>query len=110
MAPRKPTERIELVVVSEGLELSLLELCEACGVNAECLFDMIQEGVLEPRGIDPAAWRFDVRALDRARMATRLQRDLELNLAGAALVLDLLDELRTLRRRVDLLERQLLNP
>lgn len=109
MAPRNPPEQIA-IVVSDHLELSLLELCEACGVHAECLIEMVHEGVLEPRGMEPSSWRFDARALDRARMTTRLQRDLELNLAGAALVLDLLEELRALRRRTALLERQLFNP
>jgi chaperone modulatory protein CbpM len=109
MAPHDPTERLA-IVVNDRLELTLLELCEACGVHAECLIEMVQEGVLEPRGMEPASWRFDAHALDRARVTARLQRDLELNLAGAALVLDMLDEVRALRRRVALLERQLFNP
>jgi chaperone modulatory protein CbpM len=43
----------------------------------------------------------------RARRALRLQRDLDLNLAGAALALDLLDEVEILRERVRVLEYQL---
>lgn len=109
MAPRNPPEQIA-IVASDRLELSLMELCEACGVHAERLIEMVQEGVLEPRGLEPSLWRFDARALERARVTTRLQHDLELNLAGAALVLDMLEELRALRRRVALLERQLFTP
>lgn len=97
------------VVVHERLELTLVELCDACGLHAERLIEMVQEGVLEPHGVAPSSWRFDARALERARITLRLQRDLDLNLAGAALVLDLLDELRGLRHRVALLERQLFN-
>ena len=37
----------------------------------------------------------------------RLQRDLDLNLAGTALALDLLDELEQLRERLRALEHQL---
>lgn len=109
MAPRNPPECLDSVV-SEQLEFTLLELCEACGMHAERLLEMVQEGVLEPRGIEPSVWRFDARALERARITTRLLDDLDVNLAGAALVLDLLEELHALRRRVALLERQLLNP
>ena len=105
MAPHK-TE----IVAHEHFELTLVELCEACGVHAERLIEMIQEGVLEPQGVAPASWRFDALALERVRITMRLQRDLDLNLAGAALVLDLLDELHSLRHRVALLERQLFNP
>lgn len=41
-------------------------------------------------------WRFSGKSLRRARSAHRLQRDLGLNLAGIALVLDLMDELEVL--------------
>ena len=36
----------------------------------------------------------------RARLALRLERDLELNLAGVALALELMDELEYLRREL----------
>jgi chaperone modulatory protein CbpM len=42
--------------------------------------------------------------LQRARVALRLQNDLDVNLAGAALALELLDELDELRARVQRLE------
>ncbi len=38
-------------------------------------------------------WRFSGAALRRARLALRLERDLELNLAGVALALELMEEL-----------------
>jgi chaperone modulatory protein CbpM len=38
--------------------------------------------------------------LRRARIAVRLERDLELNLAGVALALDLLEELEQLRQQL----------
>lgn len=92
------------------LELTLLDLCEACGLHAGRLIEMVEAGVLEPQGVAPAVWRFDAAALERARIAQRLQRDLGIDLAGAALTLDLLEEVRTLRRRVRLLEHQLFDP
>ena len=106
MAPHEPnlpsTESLH-----QRLELTLVEFCEACGVQTERLIEMVEEGLVEPHGPTPAAWRFDASALERARIGLRLQRDLDLNLAGAALALDLLDEVRLLRRRVALLEHQL---
>jgi chaperone modulatory protein CbpM len=45
-------------------------------------------------------WHFSGAALRRARVAVRLERDLELNLAGVALALDLLDELAQLRHEL----------
>jgi chaperone modulatory protein CbpM len=38
--------------------------------------------------------------LRRARLALRLERDLEINLAGVALALELMEELEYLRRKL----------
>ena len=45
-----------------------------------------------------AQWRFSGAQLRRARIALRLERDLGLNAAGVALVLELLEELEQFRR------------
>ncbi|MBP1152859.1 hypothetical protein JOD69_004728 [Methylocaldum sp. RMAD-M] len=44
-------------------------------------------------------WQFNTAALRRLQTALHLQRDLGVNLPGAALALDLLEELEALRRR-----------
>jgi chaperone modulatory protein CbpM len=86
-------------------ELSLLEFSRCCGCSTEWLIELVDEGVIEPIGgalpaAPPAAWRFDDAAVVRAAAAQRLVRDLSINVAGAALALDLLDEIRALRRRL----------
>ncbi len=85
-------------------ELSFAELARRCHLNAEQLLDFIDEGVVEPMGRGPADWRFSPLSIRRIHVALSLQRDLGVNLAGAALAMDLLDELETLRRRLRLLE------
>ncbi len=95
-------------LLDEECELSLRELASACGVSAEILIEMVDEGMLEPRGSDPLAWRFPPSALKRARTALHLQEDLGVNLAGAALVVDLLDEIRRLRHELARLQHCLL--
>lgn len=94
-------------VLDEGIELTLVELCHACTIHAQQVMEMVEEGLLEPHGGTPDDWRFSGTALWRVQTALRLQRDLELNLAGAALVVELLEELRQLRQRVRLLEQRL---
>lgn len=89
------------IVLDEHTELDLCQLCEVCGVDAERVIDMVSEGVVEPFGTDPRQWRFTGTAVIRVRTALRLQRDLRVNLAGAALALDLLEELAELRRLRD---------
>ncbi len=94
-------ERImEGVLLDEECSLTLAELSRACAARGEWVMELVEEGILEPSGGTPAEWRFAAPSLQRARVVRNLQRDLGVNLAGAALVLDLLDEVERLRARL----------
>ena len=88
-------------ILEEETQLSLHDLCCACAVHAERIIELVEEGVLEPSGIDIVEWRFSGSNLVRARTAIRLQQDLHLNIAGVALALDLMDEIDNLRQRLN---------
>jgi len=85
------------IIVDERMTYSLMEICSSCGVHAECIMEWVEYGIIEPKGKRPSEWQFSADALQRSQKALRLQRDLELNLAGLALALELLDEIETLR-------------
>jgi chaperone modulatory protein CbpM len=87
-------------VVVEELTLSLEDLCRACHVEHRQIIALVEAGILNPSGHSSTQWHFSGISLQRARTALRLQRDLEVNLAGAALALDLLDEIQALRSRI----------
>lgn len=87
-------------VLDEQAQLTLTELTRACSIHAEYIIELVEEGVLEPAGREPQHWRFTGAHMRRARAAVRLQRDLGVNLAGAALALQLLDEVEALRARL----------
>jgi chaperone modulatory protein CbpM len=91
---------IEGRVVEEQVQLTLIELCQACSAEQEHVLTWVFEGVLEPAGDSPQDWRFGGESLRRARLALRLSRDLEINPPGVALALDLLDEIAALRARL----------
>jgi chaperone modulatory protein CbpM len=91
-------------IVEDDTELSLADLCQACEVSAERVFDLVEEGLIEPVGREPTRWRFRAISVRRVRCTLRLEQDLGVNLAGAALVLDLLEELEQLRLRLRRLE------
>jgi len=91
---------LEGPIVEEEVEFTFFELCRATGASEEQLALWIDEGALEPQGAGPQAWRFDGASLCRVRIAQRLTRDLEINAAGIALALDLLDEIDRLRARL----------
>jgi chaperone modulatory protein CbpM len=99
---------IEGVLLDEHTVVSITELTQVCGVSIEQVQLMVGEGMLQPRNdVQPEQWRFTGVEVRRARRAVRLQRDLDLNLPGTALALELIEELEHLRRRVRSLERQL---
>lgn len=89
-----------ICILEEQTQLTLIDLCGACAVHAEQIIELVDAGVLEPLGREPAHWRFGGASLKRAHAALRLQRDLEINLAGVALALELLDEIESLRVRL----------
>jgi chaperone modulatory protein CbpM len=89
-----------ICILEEQTQLTLADLCRACAVHAERIIELVDAGVLEPQGREPARWIFTGASLHRARKALRLQRDLDIDLAGAALALELLDEIESLRARL----------
>lgn len=95
------TERKEFrgVLLDRRISFSIDELCSACAVEEELVIEMVQEGVIEAEGAMPEDWRFHGESLVRARRAIRLVRDLRVNWPGAALALDLLDQLERLKSR-----------
>lgn len=87
-------------LLDETVTLTLTEICFACRVDEAEIIDLVEEGIIEPAARHRRDWSFPADELRRARRAIRLRRDLDINLAGVALVLDLLEEVEDLRARL----------
>ncbi|HTM63551.1 MAG TPA: chaperone modulator CbpM [Gammaproteobacteria bacterium] len=101
----------EIIIIAdytEQHELSLEEICEICGIEPVLIRELIAYDIIEPAGSEPDEWVFDMVQLKRLRTALRLQHDFELNIAGTALVLQLLDEMEELRIKSELFNKHLL--
>ena len=89
-------------LVEEETVITLAELCRNCTVKTEEIIVMVEEGILDPHGerLEPAAteWQFHVSSVKRVTVAVHLQRDLGVNLKGAALALELLDRIAELEK------------
>jgi chaperone modulatory protein CbpM len=96
--------KLSVELLDEYCEISLAELCRTCAVRADNIIDMVEEGLLEPQGASPAEWRFSGTTLRRVEISVRLQQDLRVNLPGAALAVELLEEIERLRERLLRLE------
>jgi chaperone modulatory protein CbpM len=84
-------------IVEDDSVLGVEELCQLCAVERSFIFELIDEGAIEGQPIE--APRFQGASLRRVRIAARLRRDLGVNAAGSALVLELLERLADLEGR-----------
>ena len=83
-------------VLDEDSEITLLQLCRSCSVTAETIEALVEHGVLEPAGRRGRHWCFPAPSIKRVLVVQRLRRDLGVNVAGAALALDLLERIERL--------------
>lgn len=83
-------------ILEDENPLSIEELCRLCAVERQFILELADEGVLETQ--PSAGLHFVGRSLRRARLAGRLRRDLGVNAAGAALVIELLERIEVLER------------
>ena len=98
--PQSKDQALTGTLLDQSAVLSIQDLSRMCNIDEAHIVEFVEEGVLNVIEVS-SQWHFTGDALRRARLAVRLQRDLELNLAGVALALDLLEELQALRRRLE---------
>jgi chaperone modulatory protein CbpM len=90
-------------LVEEETVISLEELCRNCTVKTEEIIIMVEEGIIDPQceRVEPSGapeWQFHISSIKRVRTVVHLQRDLGVNLPGAALALELLDRIEALKK------------
>jgi chaperone modulatory protein CbpM len=88
-------------IFEESALLTVKDLSRICAVDERHIVEFVEEGVLNVVEVAAAEWHFTGATLRRARLALRLERDLEINLAGVALALELMEELERLRRELE---------
>lgn len=84
--------------------LSVEELCVALHAEGVTLREFIELGLARPSAGPGGALLVTAAEAARLSRALRLARELELHAAGAALLVDLLEERERLLRRLDALE------
>ncbi|MGQ7847252.1 chaperone modulator CbpM [Granulosicoccus sp. 3-233] len=94
---------IEVEILERDRVYTLTEVCTICQLDENGVQEFLDYGVVVHEASDEL--RFRQSQLDRLLRARRLQDDLELNHAGVALALDLLDTIARLKRDIALLKR-----
>jgi len=98
-------EDILIGSLMEDTWLTLEQVAAACTVEPAWLLCHIEEGLFPHAESVAGVWRFSGPALQRARRMRQLERDFEAVPELAALVADLLEEIDTLRARLESLRR-----
>jgi chaperone modulatory protein CbpM len=93
-------------LVEEIEAMTLSELAAHCACDEQWIIELVEEGIIDPTGTMQTAWRFSGVCLLRARTAQRLQQDLNINIAGIALVIDLMDEVDALQAQLNAFARE----
>ena len=88
------------IIFDETSEITIVELCEVCSVDQQTIKDLIAEGIIEPLDNGGEKTRLPYSSVRRTHTVVHLQRDLGVNLAGAALALELLDRIDKLRAQL----------
>lgn len=81
------------------------------GVHPEVIERFVRLGLIDPAARDEKdeGWLFDVDVVPIVKKIIRLRNDLGINYAGIGVVLDLLDRLEELERRISILEFKISN-
>ena len=89
------------LLVDHDAPVTIDELARCCERHTEWVVTLVREGVVTiARGQTPEEWAFGSVAVSRARQIARLERDFDVNLDAAALMTDLMEEIRQLRRQL----------
>jgi chaperone modulatory protein CbpM len=91
--------------LGEGDWIAVREVCRLCLIDMTAVVELVELGVVSSRGPSPEEWMLPAASLPRLRVAGRLMRDLGVNVTGAALAVELLEDRGELERRLRRLER-----
>ncbi|MCG6867148.1 MAG: chaperone modulator CbpM [Gammaproteobacteria bacterium] len=97
---KKDQTVLDVELIDEQTIITLADLCRSCAVEAEFIEALVEQGILEPAGRRGRHWCFPANSLRRTRVTLHLKQDLGVNLAGAALALDLLERIEEIDARL----------
>jgi chaperone modulatory protein CbpM len=97
MEPKSP---LPCQVLEDDTDIPLSDLCSRLATREEVVVELVAHGLLQPAGASPTQWRFAGVGLRRCRVALRLMNDLGLNVPGAVLAVELIEQVEVLERQV----------
>lgn len=90
----------EIAWSSEYSLLTLDQLSEAAELQSTLVEKFIQHGLIEPSGAQATGSLFTISCIERLRRIVRLRRDLGVNLAGIAVILDMRQRMEEMQKEL----------
>ena len=90
----------EARIIEEEEPMTIIQICERCKLSKEEIIELIEEGIIYPKDKQNKSLSFSFDTIDRILKVKRLKRDMDLNMAGVALAVNLLDRIEELERKI----------
>jgi chaperone modulatory protein CbpM len=97
----------DVIWLDEHRAMSLAELVDVSGLTERELLELVHVGVIPAREATGPAYTFSARVVTVARTACRLRDDLELDVRGVGVALQLLERVSELEAEIARLRAQL---
>ena len=91
---------LEGQVIDDRTEITIVQLCRICSVETDLVERLVEEGIIEPSRREGGTLYFPRSSTRRTQVVLRLRSDLGVNMAGAALAVELLERIERLEARL----------
>lgn len=96
------------MIESPVLHINIEEICQSVNISEDFILELVQYSIVVPiEGNAPKEWLFSADSVSVVKKATRLHRDLAIDLADLAMVLNLLNEIDMLKAENSRLKQRL---
>ncbi len=86
-------------MVNENIIYTVSAVCYSYDLSQESIKEMVSWGIANPVGNNPEKWLFTHEDYERIGKASRFKNELDINIPGAALALQLLDDIQNIRNK-----------
>lgn len=101
------TKLITGIVIEESTTYTIEEVCQHYHIPKALLVELIEYGLFDNNTTQLELIKLDQKALRTMETAFRLHRDLDINLPGVALAVELLEKIDNMRDELRMLRKQL---
>lgn len=88
-------------------EISFIQVCKLYHISENWLEDLLKHGLIDNTDENPKNLTFDEKLLTQIQKAHRFHEDLDVNIPGVMVILDLLEELENTKEELDILKRHI---